>query len=332
MWNFCLLPLHSASCILHSSFPMKCLITGAGGFIGSHLTEFLLAQKQAVAAVAHRQTSFLSALKDQIEIACGDLLDDEFIANTLARHNPDIVFHLAAQSLPQTAWKEPASTLRINLIGSLKLFDAALRLPAKPIIVAASSSSVYAACKGKKPLAENSPLQPGSIYAASKLALEHLANVYSTTKGLKIICVRPFFIIGARKEGDVSSDFARQIVRIEQGKANDLPAGNLSNIRDFLDVRDGVAALWQIALKGKENIYNICSGKGLSIGELLNLFKKSSKVSVRESGDPARMHRIDGSVKIGGPARLMALGWKPEIDIGDSARDILDYWRKKDGG
>jgi len=318
----------SASEPENAEFLMKCLITGAGGFIGSHLVEFLLTQKQAVVAVAHRPAIFLSALESQIEIEYGDLLDEKFIADTLARHNPDIVFHLAAQSLPQTAWQEPALTFRVNLIGSLKLFDIALRQTRPPLIIVASSSSIYVPSRKSSLLNEEAPLRPDSIYAASKLAMEQLAGLYGGTKGLKIICVRPFFIIGPRKEGDVSSDFARGIVGIERGEAIEMRVGNLTNIRDFLDVRDGVSALWQIALQGKTSaIYNICSGKGCSTGDLLALFKKNARLAVREIIDPDRMRPIDDQIKIGDPAKLMALGWEPRVDLETSVKAILDYWR-----
>lgn len=308
---------------------MKCLITGAGGFIGSHLAEYLPGQDQSVVAVVHRPAAgFLSSLRGDSEIVYGDLLDSVFISRLLERYEPDIIFHLAAQSLPQVAWQNPALTFRVNLIGSLKLFDAALRQTRAPLIIAASSSSVYAPGRENFPLNEEAPLQPGSIYAASKLAMEQLAGIYAKAKGLKIICARPFFIIGPRKEGDVSSDFARGIVRLERGQAGELQVGNLANIRDFLDVHDGVSALWQIALRGKPAaVYNICSGRGHSIGELLAVFKKNAGVVVRTSVDPAKMRPIDEQIKTGNPARLMALGWKPQVDLETSARAILDYWR-----
>lgn len=307
---------------------MKCLITGAGGFIGSHLVEYLLGQGQSVMAVAHRPSDFLSSLRGDIEIACGELLDNSFIGRLVEHHEPDIIFHLAAQSLPQIAWKDPALTFRVNVLGSLKLFEAARCQNRMPLIIVASSSSIYAPNRGQCLLNEESPLQPESIYAASKLALEQLAQSFCSAKGLKIICVRPFFVIGPRKEGDVSSDFARGIVNIEKGRADTLSVGDLTNIRDFLDVRDGVSALWQIALCGKTAaVYNICSGKGHSIGELLETFKKKALVSVHEVVDPAKLRPIDDKIKVGDPARLTALGWKPRIDLDMTAGAILDYWR-----
>lgn len=320
-----LLFLHSAFCI---SSNMNCLITGAGGFIGSHLAEYLLGQNQSVVLVHHRQTAFLSSLQGDFKIVCGDLLEDAFINRLLKEHKPDVIFHLAAQSLPQTSWKEPALTFRVNLIGSLRLFDAVLRQTRPPLVIAASSSSVYAPCRGNIPLNEEMPLQPGSIYAASKMAMEQLAAIYVNAKAMKIICVRPFFVIGPRKQGDVCSDFARGIARIERGEADELAVGSLANVRDFLDVQDAVSALWQIAARGTPAaIYNICSGTGHSIGDLLALFKKKARVTVKARENPAKIRPIDDRIKIGDPARLMTLGWKQRIDLETSVSAILDYWR-----
>ena len=307
---------------------MKCLITGAGGFIGSHLTEFILAQSQSVVAVVRRRNDFLESLKGDIKIAYGDLLDGAFIKSLFEQHEPDIVFHLAAQSLPLSSWREPAQTFRVNLISSLKLFEAARRQRSAPLIIAASSSSVYAPGREESLLNEESPVQPGSIYAVSKLAMEQLAKIFRDARGLKLICVRPFFIIGPRKEGDVCSDFARGIVRIERGEANELPVGNLTSVRDFLDVRDAVSALWQIAARGKTGaVYNICSGRGYSIGDLLAMFKKMALADVRVVSDPAKTRPIDDPIKTGDPARLTALGWKQRIDMDSSVSAILNYWR-----
>ncbi len=309
---------------------MKCLITGAGGFIGGYLAEYLLKQGQAVVAVSRRQGFFSGPAQGKVETVHGDLLDDAFIEGALRKHEPEIIFHLAAQTLPQVAWREPALTYRSNVIGSLKLFQAALQLRTPPLIIAASSSSIYAPEEGAKLLDEEAPLSPDSIYSASKISQEQLGRVFSKSKGLKIIFARPFFIIGPRKEGDVSSDFARGIVRIERGEAPEMPVGNLTIVRDFLDVRDCVSGFWRIATDGKTgSAYNICSGKGISTGDLLELFRQNARAAVNTISDPAKLRRIDTPVKIGNPARLMALGWKPEIAIKDSARAILDYWRNK---
>ncbi|MDD5482524.1 MAG: GDP-mannose 4,6-dehydratase [Kiritimatiellae bacterium] len=308
---------------------MKCLITGAGGFIGSCLAEYLLGQDQSVVAAMRRPDEFLKHLNGRLAAACGDLTDAVFIDRLLERHEPDIIFHLAAQSLPLVSWTDPALTFRANLTGSLKLFEGAERQSRPPLIIAVSSSSVYAPGRENIPIAEDAPLRPDSIYAASKLAMEHLAGIYCAKKNLKTICVRPFFIIGPRKTGDVSSDFARGIARIERGKESELRVGNLENIRDFLDVRDCVSALWQIALRGKiGGVYNICSGAGHSIGALLDIFRKNTGADLRIVNDPEKMRPIDNPDKTGDPARLKALGWQPQVDLETSVKAILDYWRK----
>lgn len=97
----------------------------------------------------------------------------------------------------------------------------------------------------------------------SKVAVDILARLYGQNYDMKVIRVRPFFVIGPRKTGDVTSDFARGIVAVERGKQASLKVGNLEAVRDFLDVRDGVGALWLLARKGVAGeVYNLCSGVG----------------------------------------------------------------------
>jgi nucleoside-diphosphate-sugar epimerase len=307
---------------------MKFLITGANGFIGSHLVQYLLQQNHSITAIVHRNSNFISSLKGDVKIVCGDLLDSAFVNMQAVKSDPDIIYHLAAQSLPQVAWQDPAHTFKTNLFSSLILFEAARQQGARPLIVTVSSSSVYAPGNKGQLLSETDSVLPGSIYAASKLAMENLAGNFIESIGLKIIIARPFFIIGPRKKGDVSSDFARGIARIERGEKDDLSVGNLNNIRDFLDVHDAVSALWKIAIQGKPgSIYNICSGYGHTVGDLLAVFKKNARREFTIVNDPDKARRIDDPFKTGDPAKLSALGWKPQIGLDNSVISILDYWR-----
>jgi len=310
---------------------MKFLITGAGGFIGSHLARHLLEQGHAVTAAMHRRGGLTEMPAGNLKTACGDLLDDSFCNKLLEEHTPDIVFHLAAQSLPQAAWQDPAHNFQNNTMAALKLFDAATRRERKPLVVFASSSSVYAPAGDGARLAETSPLRPNSIYAAGKLAVEQLAAIYGKTHGLPCIIVRPFFIIGPGKKGDVSSDLARGIARIERGETGELRAGNLSAIRDFLDIHDATAALLTAAIGGRAGeTYNICSGEGHSIGKVLDILRQNTKRPVAVVVDKAKLRSIDDPVKIGDPAKIMRLGWKRSVSLEQSLAAVMAYWRTQE--
>jgi GDP-4-dehydro-6-deoxy-D-mannose reductase len=173
---------------------------------------------------------------------------------------------------------------------------------------------------------------PSSPYAVSKLAQDHLGRLYHEAYGLKIVRCRPFFLIGPRKRGDVASDLARGVVAIERGLGEDLPVGRLDVVRDLLDVRDGVEALWLLANCGRmDEVYNICSGEGYNLQEVLSVYRKLAKVEVRERVDPSLIRPIDEMVKVGDSAKLRSLGWSPKRPIGQTLRDILEYWRQQEG-
>jgi len=298
---------------------MVSLVTGSGGFIGSWLVEHL-------ESLGHKVIRISRSGPNPV-----DLLDEQAVRGVIAMSRPDQIFHLAAQSLPGVSWENPGATFRANIDGTVNLLEAVRAAGIKPSIIVAGSSSIYKQRPDGSPIREDGPVGPLSPYAVSKLAEEQLARVYAQKYGMRVIAVRPFFLIGPRKSGDVCSDFARGIVAVEKGRAPDLPVGNVRVVRDFLDVRDGVRALVLVAEKGVPgSVYNICSGHGRAIGDVLQRLKSLSTAPVREREDAALMRPIDEAVKVGDPALMKSLGWKPERDIDMTLRDILDYWRAED--
>jgi GDP-4-dehydro-6-deoxy-D-mannose reductase len=311
---------------------MRCLVTGAAGFIGSHLVEFLAAEGHEVTAVGRARTEALDAAGGGFTFARADLLDRPAVGALLDAARPQAVFHLAAQSYPNVSWEEPARTFEVNVLGTIGLFEAILERKLAPAIVVPGSSSEYATARDGRPIGEDGELIPSSPYAVSKLAQDHLARLYHAYHGLNVVRCRPFFLIGPRKRGDAASDFARGVVAIERGLRDDLPVGNLDVVRDLLDVRDGVEALWLLARRGRPgDVYNICSGTGYSLREVLEAYRGLARAEVRERADPARIRPIDEMVKVGDPAKLLALGWSPKRPIRRTLGDILAYWRDREG-
>ncbi len=309
---------------------MKCLITGSGGFIGSYLAEYLLSQGQTVYAFVRQDSKHLERL-NKIQIRHCDILDQKRIREIVREIRPERVFHLASQTLVKPSWEDPELTLRTNVFATLYLLDAIRDAKISPLIEVICSSSEYAATHDEKPIAEDHLLEPSSPYALSKLAQDHLSALYGRAYAMNIIRLRPFFIIGPRKSGDVCSDFARGIVAIERGKSKFLSVGNLDAVRDFLDVRDAVISFWLIAERGHPGeVYNICSGKGYRVQEILERLVSLSPVKVDVRKDPARMRHLDEPVKIGNNAKLQSLGWTPRIPIDETLSAILTYWRAQD--
>lgn len=308
---------------------MRCLVTGALGFIGTYLVDFLLARGETVYALDQR-TKGLSPRLGFHMIRC-DLLDRGSVLKSVAETQPDFVFHLAAQSLPQVSWQDPETTFRVNVFGTLYLLDAIRAAQIKPIIEVFCSSGEYAVGQHNTPVGENYPLDPSSPYALSKIGQDQLCVLYCKAYQMQIVRVRPFFIIGPRKTGDVCSDFARGIVAIERGLANTLTVGNLDAVRDFLDVRDALTAFWLVAERGiPGTVYNVCSGQGFVVSEILGKVLALSKTPVDVHQDSSLLRPLDEPVKIGDNSKLRALGWRPSIPIDQSLEDILAYWRNQE--
>jgi len=308
---------------------MRYLVTGALGFIGTYLVDFLLARGETVYALDQRTEGFSPRLGFHL-IQC-DLLDRGSVLKSVAEIKPDFVFHLAAQSLPQVSWQDPETTFRVNVFGTLYLLDAIRAAQIKPIIEVFCSSGEYAVSQHNTPIGENYPLEPSSPYALSKIGQDQLCVLYGKAYQMHIVRVRPFFIIGTHKTGDVCSDFARGIVAIERGLAKTLTVGNLDAVRDFLDVRDALTAFWLVAERGiPGTVYNICSGQGFAVSDILGRASALSRTPFDVHQDSSRLRPLDEPVKIGDNSKLRALGWRPSITIDKSLADILAYWRKQE--
>lgn len=294
---------------------MTIVITGAGGFIGQHLTRHLRARGEEVLAL-NRQDC--------------DMLDADRVREVLSEARPKRIFHLAAQSLPGLSWTNPAATFRVNVEGTLNLLEAVRLAKINPAIVVVCSSSEYALSRDGRPIKETDTMQPLSPYAVSKLAMDHCAHLYAVRYELNVLRVRPFFLIGPGKVGDVCSDLARRVVAVERGEAADVPVGQLGIVRDFLDIRDGIEAMELIAAKGEAcQDYNICAGYGYRIADVLDGYRKLARKPILERVDPSLMRPIDEPVKVGDPAKLKALGWTARYPLEESLSAILEYWRSK---
>jgi len=309
---------------------MNCLVTGAGGFIGGFLVESLVDRRYPVHAIARRATEALDRLGHRVHVYHGDVTDRGFVQQVTQQARPDAVFHLAAQSLPVKSWESPRVTYETNVIGTVHLLEALRGAELEPRIVMVSSSSIYAPSPGGEPINEDGPMRPATPYAVSKLAQDQMASLYHEQHGMHTVRARPFFLIGPRKRGDVCSDFARRVVAIERGDSARLPVGDLEVVRDFLDVRDGVEALCVLAEKGEPGCaYNVCSGKGVRIAEVLDCFKSLASVSCEEAQDPNLLRPIEERIKVGDPGRLGSLGWTPQTDLNETLDDILAFWREQ---
>jgi len=313
----------------------KALITGITGFAGSHLAELMLSENVEVHGVQRwrSKSDNIEHIKEKIIFHEADLLDAHSLYTVIEKVRPNFIFHLAAQSYVQSSWSSPANTLEVNVTGSVNLFEAVRKSGFDiPIQIACSSEEYGKVLHDELPIKETNPLRPLSPYAVSKLAMDYLGYQYYESYGMSIIRTRGFNHTGPRR-GDVfaESTFAKQIAEIEKGlKEPVVNVGNLNAIRDYTDVRDMVRAYYLAVLKCQPGeVYNIATGTGKKIKDVLDLLLSFSKVKIKVLTDKTRMRPSDVEVLIGDATKFKKkTGWKPAIPFEKTMRDLLDYWRK----
>ncbi|MFY0731994.1 GDP-mannose 4,6-dehydratase [Pseudomonas sp. NFX15] len=297
----------------------RLFVTGLGGFVGQHLQSRLQADASQweLLPVAHRYD--LSA-PDSLEDLWPDL--------------PDAVIHLAGQTFVPQAFRDPARTLNINLLGTLNLLQALKARGFSGTFLYVSSGDVYGqVTEADLPISELQPPCPRNPYAVSKLSAEFLSLQWGLSEGWPVMVARPFNHIGSgQKDSFVIASAARQICRIQQGLQPPLlEVGDIDVTRDFLDVGDVISAYLALLEKGTPGqLYNICSGREQSIRSLIEQMADIAQVDLQLVQDPARLRRADQRRVCGSPARLaQATGWTSEITTQQSLRAILSDWEQR---
>jgi GDP-4-dehydro-6-deoxy-D-mannose reductase len=305
------------------------LVTGAAGFAGSHLLD-LLGRSSADLIAWHRPGgSPPRGGSSRVRWEAVDLLDPARVQAAIARSRPAAVYHCAGAAHVGRAWDSTTPTLAINVLGTHHVLRAVARAGLDARVLVPSSALVYQSAD--QALTENHPVRPSSPYGLSKLAQEMLAS--KTNGTLPVTIARPFNHFGPRQDPHfVASGFAQRIADIEAGRwAPQISVGNLEARRDLTDVRDTVRAYQLILEHGRPGRpYNICSGRALSIRELLDRLIARARVPVEVRVDPARYRPNDTPLLLGDPARLRdELGWTAEVPIEQTLDDLLEYWRSR---
>ena len=256
---------------------MKSLITGAGGFAGSHLAEYLLQQNQEVIVLVNPQNNLsnLRQILSKIRVERLDIRDSDRVEQILADVQPHRIYHLAALSSPAQSLADPKATYEVNVFGTFNLLNACRHLQLGCRFLFVSSAEVYGAGdKDSMPLREECPFRPGNPYAASKAAGEMLAYQFYKSYGLPVVRARPFNHTGPRQsDAYVCSSLARQAAEIDAGtRPHKVTAGNLKLRRDFSDVRDVVRGYHLLLERGAEGeVYQLCSGRPVLLESILEI-------------------------------------------------------------
>ena len=315
------------------------LVTGAAGFVGSHLLQLLSGTPPLPRIVAWRRPLDPSRSatprsrrsfgdESAIEWMDVDVLNSDQVAAGLDAIHPTAIYHLAGAAAVHSSWDRTVPTLEANVQGTNHLLAAASAFSSGPRILIPGSALVYRPTDAR--IRETDRLGPVSPYGLSKLAQEMLAQQY-VGEGLDIVLTRSFTHLGPGQDtAYAASSFARQIARIEAGFEEPvLKVGALEAERDLTDVRDTVRAYQALMERGTMGRpYNVCSGDAHRVGQMLQRLVELATVPIAIETDAARLRPSDNLRLVGDPTRLAAeTGWTPTITLEQSLRDLLDNSR-----
>lgn len=297
-------------------------ITGAQGFVGTHLLE-------AAAASGGAWRAFPAP--EELDVCVADAVRD-WIAAT----RPDAVVHLAAQSNVVDAFREPRRTFEVNVFGTLGLLEAIRAKAPRARLLFVSSGDVYGLIpETALPVSEDRPFEPRNPYAVSKVAAELACRQWHFTEGMDVVIARPFNHIGPGQDDRfVVASLARQVAEIAAGHREPVvDAGDLDVTRDFTDVRDVVRAYLLLLERGRTGaIYNVGSGQEVRVRDLLGRLATLGGIDPRIHQDPQRMRRAEQRRVAASFALLEAdTGWRPTIGLDRSLADIIEYWNSRIG-
>jgi GDP-4-dehydro-6-deoxy-D-mannose reductase len=315
---------------------VRVLLTGIAGFAGSHLAEYLVCQVDSppeIHGVVHRHERRIQHLRSKLQLHRGDLRNALWVSELVQTVQPDLVLHLAAWSDVGGSWQQPWTTYELNIQCQLNLLEALRRWAPQSRCLVVTSNEVYGLLSlDDLPVDETTPFRPNNPYGVSKVTQDMMALQYWNSHQMATLRARSFNHIGPGQADDfVASAFARQIAEIEVGQRPPVvTVGNLAAERDFTDVRDVVRAYWLIATLGEPGeVYNIGSGQSRPARWLLDTLLALTPVQVEVALDPVRLRPSDIPISVCNNRRLVeATGWQPQIDLRDSLRDLLDYWRR----
>lgn len=293
---------------------MRVLVTGSKGFVGSWLVRHFAGSGDDV-----------TGLEDHVDVTHAAALREAVVGVA-----PECIVHLAALSSVGSSWGDSSRTYEVNTVGSANLLDAAAACASPPRVLLVSSSEVYGWVGWEAlPAREEMPVRPLSPYAASKAAAEIVALQMFMARKLEVIIARPFNHTGPGQTASfVVPALAAQVAAAAASSTPSIRTGNLDVNRDISDVRDVVVAYRRLLEAGRPGqIYNVCSGRSVSIRSVAERLVELSGLDIPIRVDPDRLRPVDVPDLWGDPGRLASeCGWEPAYSLDTTLRDVLDYW------
>ena len=317
----------------------KFFITGFSGFVSRHFCEYL--EQGGIRSLikgidVHYPDFELESFKNiKIDFEKIDLLDKVKVENIIFEFQPDYILHLASFSSVAFSWKEPVISFQNNTNIFLNLLEAVRKFNISTRILSVGSSEEYGNVDEKDlPFSEDHPLKPISPYAVARVSQELLSQIYTNGYGVDIVMTRSFNHIGPfQKDIFVLPSFIKQLVQLKVNgtRTDELITGDITIVRDFTDVRDVVAAYYLLLTKGKKGeIYNVCSGKGWSLKEIIDMVSRTLQIEVRTRVNSNLLRPNENKMVIGSNQKILnCLNWKPKYKIEQSLNDMISYWKEK---
>lgn len=292
---------------------MKCVVIGGGGFIGSHLSEALLENGHQVRVFDKQGARFLPMLERAgADIFAGDFLSQDDIQKAL--QNADVVYHLISATVPQVSNENPIFDVEANVLGTLRLLNAAREANIKKIVFASSGGTVYGIPK-EIPIHEAHPTNPTSSYGITKLTIEKYLQLYSTLYGLNYCILRIANAYGERQpvtgtQGVIGA-FLLKAIR------NDTITvwGDGSVVRDYIYVNDIIDAFMKAAVyDGEPKIFNVGGGQGHSVNDIITILQEVIQRPLTIDYLPGRIFDIPTNVLDISNAKTH-LHWQPTVEL-----------------
>lgn len=322
---------------------MTVLVTGAAGFVGQWLTRSLLERDESVFGLSMtgppKPGVLTQAQIDSVTWLSGDIRNDADVDAALETARPNSIYHLAAVSYVPEAGADSVTAFEVNTLGTVRLLNAVAKHSPK----GASRTRTLVVGSGEQygphpaqayPLSEDSVQRPLTVYAASKAAQEIVALQASRDQKLDVVATRSFNHSGPGQDGRfLLPALVKRVGQLRETGSSVLPLGNMTPVRDFLHVADVVTAYITLC-EGADSgeVYNVCSGKGRTVGEIAEAVLKIGGVQAVPKSDPDLVRPVDLPVLVGDNSKLRATGWEPAFTFDDMVTDLWSFADKKDLG
>jgi len=302
--------------------PGPVLVTGAAGFMGYHLMQEL----------RMGEGDFAVDVRDDYEVPGGVRKIIWKLPSSPPEELGEVryIVHLAAMSSVSKSLREIHKAYEINLMGTVSVLEYMVSKCPGARMLLASSSEVYKA--NDDLITENSEIGPRNPYGTTKAAAEIAAMQFARNYELDIVITRAFPHLGPGQSEDFAfPSFCRRIIESHRDGSNVIRVGNLNPVRDYLYVTDVARAYRYILSRGHSgSIYNICTGKGNSIGDMVSMLIGISGLDIKLEVDPDLFRPVDVEFQVGNPSRLQSLlGWKPEVDRLEGLNKLFSWWKAR---